>query len=59
MGGDERPTLEELWQLSPNDRVELARAGMVREWEHLDAAEQTHIQVKTAELRRRADTRGH
>jgi hypothetical protein len=53
MAGDERPTLEELSQLSPNERAELARAGVVREWEQLDPSEQAHIQAKTAELRRR------
>ncbi|HUF84769.1 MAG TPA: hypothetical protein VMQ81_09295 [Acidimicrobiia bacterium] len=53
MAGDERPTLEELSQPSPNERAELARAGVVREWEQLDPAEQAHIQAKTAELRRR------
>lgn len=53
MAGDERPTLEDLSQLSPNERAELARAGVVRGWEQLDASEQAHIQAKTAELRRR------
>lgn len=53
MAGDERPTLEELSQLSPNERADLARAGVVRDWEQLDASEQAHIRAKTAELRRR------
>lgn len=53
MAGDERPTLEELSQLSPNERAELARTRIVREWEQLDPAEQAHIQAKAAELRRR------
>jgi hypothetical protein len=53
MAGDGRPTLEELSQLSPNERAELARAGVVREWEQLGPAEQAHIQAKMAELRRR------
>jgi hypothetical protein len=51
MAGDERPTLEELSQLSPNERVELARAGVVRQWEQLDAAEQAHIQAVVRSLR--------
>ncbi|MEY2959029.1 MAG: hypothetical protein RLZZ01_1597 [Actinomycetota bacterium] len=50
MAGDERPTLEELSQLSPNERVELARAGVVRQWEQLDLAEQAHIQAVVRSL---------
>jgi len=53
MAGDERPTLEELLQLSPNERAELARAGIVREWAQLEPAEQAHVQVKSAGLRHR------
>lgn len=53
MGKDERLTLAELSALSPNERADLARAGVVRDWDQLDPAEQAHIQAKTADLRRR------
>lgn len=50
---DAQRRLEAFSALTPNERVEIARAGVIRDWDDLDPAEQAHIEAKTAELRQR------
>ena len=53
MAEDRRLTIDEVAALTPNERVEIARANVVRDWSQVDATEQARIQAKTAELRQR------
>lgn len=48
-----RLTIEEVAALSPNERVEIARTRVIRDWDQLDPSEQARIQAKTVELRQR------
>lgn len=53
MADERRLTVEEVAALSPNERVEIARTRVIRDWDQLDPAEQARVQAKTAELRQR------